>query len=269
MIKEWLRKAQEGAKIAWVAFLARFVLVYLSALGLITLASDTGFSDLVEKARTQIHFLLPALSLLIASVWQFLKMDRQLVDLRAQNDDLRQSTSELHRQRDQVHMAVLDRIHRAALFGLMQSEWREKGARITQFRVAETDAGGEEQGDAGALSRLQALINIGMKDHVEEGMTFLVHDPTNSLTHGLILVDTVHAAGSTCKVVKLGERSFWAGAFQACEDRNSRMLDAPGNVIVPNSTWPGIGAEAAREIIAWVRRIGADWNSGGLPNGTH
>lgn len=264
-MEAWLRKLWEASKSAKVRFILLFLIVFLSLLGLIALASGIGFREEITQNRVPTLIITAFLALLLAIVWALYQRYRELVGSREKVDNLQREVNDLRQQNDsllrlmeqykaQAQESIINQLKRLAIFGLMKEQWQRKGAKVEHFRIDESP-GESIESDVTSLERIAVLINLGSQDRVIEGMSFIVQDSTDSEKYGEILVKRINANGAACKIVETAHPAFWSEVIEALKEKRARIVVAPPNTIVPTSPLKEIDPDGARQLLVWLQNI--------------
>lgn len=266
-MEAWIQRIRQTTKSPWIRSGALFVLIFLAILGIVSLGSGIGFADVVVRFRVPILITSGIASLLFAGGWSLYRKRQELIKLRGTVDELQRKVNDLEQQKEsafrlmqayrtQTQEGVINLLKRLAIFGIMQEKWRQKGAKVERLRVEEEIAAVEGVApELAAQEQTTVMINLGKHDNVMKGMAFIVQDPTDSRKYGVIVVEGVHSQGATCRIVEISDRAFWGDALQALEEGKSCVLEAPSNVIVPDSPLKEISLDSAQQLLVWLQSI--------------
>ena len=222
--------------------------------------SDVGFSSEVIKYRWWIIISALSLGVLAVVFYIYWFLYYQLRTLRTDNKDLieqRDSAFRLmKRYKAEAHEDIFKRLTELAVSNILESSWKEKGARVERFRVEQSAVGNEDLHTNGSLDRVTIFINLGNKDGVLIGMRFFVQDPTDFKTYGTIVVNDCHEKGSTCSIVETDHPAFWAEVMEALRSpADSPIIQASPNVIISTSPFKELSSENAIQLMDWLTKL--------------
>ena len=265
-MEAWLQRIIQTTKSPWVHWGASLVLIFLAILGIVSIVSDIGFADVVTRFRVPILIASGIVALFSVGSWYLYHQRQELTKLRSTVDELKRKVDDLEQEKEsafrlmekyraQAQEDIINHLKRLAIFRIMQEKWREKGAKVERLRVEEITAIEGIDPEFAAKERITVIINLGAHDNIMKGMGFIIQDPTDSRKYGVIVVEEVHPRGATCRIVEISHRAFWGDAVQALKEAKSCILDAPTNVIVPDSPLKEISLESAQQLLTWLQSI--------------
>lgn len=272
-MSEWLQKLWKGSKHPLVRTIILFMTVFLAVLGLASTISDAGFAREIQEHRALVWKFSFGIALVIALGWLIFKREKELMRSRQLVGKLQQEISRLKEElsrsvkerdsafelmkqyRAQTQEDVLNQLQQLALFGMLQEQWRKKGAKVERLRVEEATQIEIKDQDLEIEKQIAVIVNLGARDEVVAGMEFIVQDPADCHEYGIIRVQGVYPSGASCIILQMSDMAFWNDVVEAVEQKRPQVFDAPSNMIVPVSPLREIPSESAQELLTWLQNI--------------
>lgn len=145
---------------------------------------------------------------------------------------------------------VLHELESLMVLTQMKIRWEEKSARIERFRPSERK-NGNTAGYANNFSSIEAIINLGSRDKVKGGMTFMVHDSVDGREFGTIEIMRSFDEGSICKITRPINPDFWEGIVTSLAG-SPHGLPAPPNRIILETALGDIKDSDVESLEKWL-----------------
>jgi hypothetical protein len=264
---EWLKKIWRDRRCRSVALLAFFLLVLFFILEFVTKLSDLGFSGEVTNYRWWILLFAAGMGVLVVVGYLLFSLNHEVNSLGREVAGLKKDKQDLMDQKESLFRLmegykadaqedIFKRLRELALSSILQSKWKEKGARVERFRIEQLPPGNEDLHLNVSMDRVTTFINLGAADGVLIGMKFFVQDPTDLEKYGTIVIKDCHENGSTCSIIEVDRQGFWADVFEALRSPNdSPTIPASPNIIVPTSPYKELSLESAEELLNWLIKL--------------
>jgi hypothetical protein len=264
---DWLHKLLQKPVLTVASLLILFVIIAWLFLGAVSVLSDIGFSSEITEYRWWIASAAASAGVLGVLFYVYWYLQNQVRTLRVQLENLRTEKQDLNEQKEsafrlmkryktEAQEDIFKRLQELALSSILQSEWKNKEARVERFRVEKSLPGNKDLHMADSLDRVTIFINLGSTDSVTVGMRFFVQDPTDLKKYGTIVINECHENGSSCSILEIEHPAFWVEVMEALKSQeDSPIINASPNVLVPTSPYRELSLESATELLDWLIKL--------------